>query len=459
LYELSEKVGEGGFGTVHSARHRRTGEVVAIKAIHNDKVKEPEELQREVEFLKVADHPNVIRYYETLQDENYHYLVMEMCSGGSLSEHIKAWHEDGHPGLKEEDLARIVEQMLRALAYCHRHSIVHRDVKPQNFIFGCGSPQRGSPIPIACSGQEHAPLKLVDFGISGVVRSDMPHKRLLTRRAGTDGYMAPEVFLGQPYGPSADIFSLGAVMHKIIVGKSPQWETDMSAYKFPGKVRWTKLSPEGRSFLERLLRIDPAERPTATEAMRDPWFQAMGICSPAGIEADLGDCMRRISDFAQRSKLQRSIMYSTVAFAPLHSHQMEKLRIAFLAADCQLAGGVSRQGFASLAGRLLGPDAIDGTDKVFAAVNASQSGEISYSEWLAAAAPQDWYLEPQHAQRAFETLDVDRNGWICADDLCHLLPDVFDWHAIATEIRRLFPSGDGHITFKDFCALTGHINT
>lgn len=454
LYEVMDTIGEGGFGVVRRALHRRTGEAVAIKAICSAKVKEPEDLRREVEFLRVADHPNVIRYYETLQDDQHHYLVMELCTGGSLSQHIQNWHENGGVGLSELDLARVVVQMLRGVAYCHQHGIVHRDVKPQNFLFGCRSLNQRSAVPIACSGNSDAPLKLVDFGISGVVRCDRPSKRLLTRRAGTEGYMAPEVFLGLPYGSAADMFSCGAVMHKILTGKAPLWEADKGAYKFPGKVRWNSLSSEGQDLLRCLLHVDSTDRPTACEAVGHPWFEAIGVTDPGAACHDLAGCIHNISLFARRSKLQRSIMYSTVAFATQHSHEMERLRIAFLAADISHTGGIPRDKFQELFRRYGNGD--EDADPVFAALDNSKSGEISYSEWLTATAPIEWFREPRHAQRAFETLDVDRNGWICAADICHLFPDVFDHEQIVAELKGLFPFGDGHINFQDFCALSCH---
>ena len=81
LYDFAEVVGEGGFGTVLRARHRRTGEVVAIKSIAKSQLKDEEALQLEVAFLKMSDHPNTVRYYETFEDAHDIHLVMEMCSG------------------------------------------------------------------------------------------------------------------------------------------------------------------------------------------------------------------------------------------------------------------------------------------------------------------------------------------------------------------------------------------
>ncbi|CAJ1450251.1 unnamed protein product, partial [Effrenium voratum] len=226
LYDFQEVVGEGGFGTVHRARHRRTGEFVAIKSIGKSKLEDEEMLQLEVEFLKLSDHPNTVRYYETLEDASDIHLVMEMCSGGSLSEYIQTAHDSYGPGVSEDELCRITVQMLQGVAYCHAHAVAHRDIKPQNLLFSCGKPGKGSAIPIACSGHGDAPLKLVDFGIAGVCRTDRPEKRLLTKCAGTLGYMAPEVFGSRPYdGRSADIFSIGAVMHHMIVGVPPSWQS------------------------------------------------------------------------------------------------------------------------------------------------------------------------------------------------------------------------------------------
>jgi len=461
LYDMGEALGKGGFGTVHAAKHRRTGEAVAIKSLPKDKVSDAETLHLEVEFLKVADHPNVIRYYESFEDAENLHLVMELCSGGALSEHINAAHDVHGLGMDESDMARIMLQLLRSVAYCHAHSIVHRDLKPQNFIFGCGSPRGRSMIPISCCGTADAPLKLVDFGISGVVRTDRPEKRWLTKRAGTDGYMAPEVLEGQFYGPQADVFSLGAVLHTMISGKPPRWENEKRAYVFPGRMRWRSLSEEGQAFLERLLRQEPAARPTASEALQDPWFRAVGVFNPEDASRLQDECFSNIQTWAYRSKLQRSIMYSMVAFAPLHNHYMEQLRVAFLATNKDASGGISWKEFSEVMhcrnGRG-GENALakESEEMLFSTVNSSQSGHISYSEWLAATAPQPWYDQHEYVRRAFDTLDVDRNGVIDAMDLCQVLPGVFKAEEIDEEIRHLTPSGNGRVTFKDFCALSGH---
>lgn len=455
LYEFKNVVGEGGFGKVHTARHRRTGEVVAIKTLPKDRLKDQEALQLEVEFLKLSDHPNTVRYYEAFEDAQNIHLVMEMCSGGSLWEYINAAHDTYGPGVSEDELARITVQMLQGVAYCHSHSVAHRDIKPQNLLFSCGIPGKGSAIPIACSGLGDAPLKLVDFGIAGVVRSDRPEKRLLTKCAGTIGYMAPEVFGSKPYdGRSADVFSIGAVMHNLISGNALKWDSDKNAYTFPGRIRWKSLSANCQSLLEHLLHEDPALRATAGEALQHPWFKSMGVPASHHDLAGIFDrCFKRVHEFWHLSKLQKMIMYSMVCFAPLHNHHMEQLRISFLAADKGVSAGISCYEFVEL-GRQYSSFPSNDLRAMFIAADLSRTGKLSYCEWLAATAPSDWFCVAEHAERAFDTLDVKRAGFIRASDLCQLLPLVFDLTDIEAEILRFFPHGDGQLAFTDFCACS-----
>jgi serine/threonine protein kinase len=148
VYEFKAHLGKGGMGQVRLAVHRRTGHSFAVKIVEKSRVEDAEALQRELKFLKVIDHPNVVRFHETYQDDTNLYLVMEHCEGDDLMDELRQRRKDGN-NFREEELVQLATQMLRSVAYCHAHSIVHRDIKPANFI-GLQS------------------LKLVDFGVSGV---------------------------------------------------------------------------------------------------------------------------------------------------------------------------------------------------------------------------------------------------------------------------------------------------
>lgn len=417
----------------------------------------------EIEFLKVSDHPNVIRYYETFEDTQYIYLVMEMCSGGTVWQHVQTAHDMSGFGVAEVDLAKVMMQMLRGVAYCHANAIVHRDLKPENFLFGWGEPQSGSFIPVSAANMD-VPLKLVDFGASGVIRGDRPDKRLLTKTVGTRGYIAPEIMKNRPYGQPVDMFSLGAILHTMIVGKTPRWNEDSQSYEFPGRLRWRALSPQGQAFLTRLVDVEPLARPTAQEAIQDPWFQAMCCEGQKALPELHQECIASIREFARRSRLQRAVMYSIVAFAPLCNEHMERLTKVFLMANTGGSGEITLEEFEQVAKSYQAPlksltTPLESTEALFAAVDSSQSARISYSEWLAAAAPQAWFDNHENARRAFNVLDGNGDGQIGASQLCELLPDVFCPQGLEHEIRCLYPTGNGTLSFGDFCTLAGQIYT
>eukprot|EP00931_Biecheleriopsis_adriatica_P063838 TRINITY_DN38739_c0_g1_i1.p1 TRINITY_DN38739_c0_g1~~TRINITY_DN38739_c0_g1_i1.p1 ORF type:complete len:522 (+),score=116.50 TRINITY_DN38739_c0_g1_i1:51-1616(+) len=439
-YDLESSVGKGAFGAVCCGRDRKTGQEVAIKTIPKESVSDLEALSQEVNFLRVADHPNVALLYEVFEDDMNIHLVMELCSGGELWKRILSAHECGL-GFSEAELASATRQMLRAVAYCHSQSIVHRDIKPENFIFA--------------SNDKDAPLKLVDFGIGGVVPCDRPEARYLTAMVGTDGYMAPEILLSKPYGPSADLFSIGAVMHAAIVGLPPRWVAEKQAYTFPGRMRWRMLSDGAQSLLARLLHSDPAARPSAVEALKDPWLSDHENASEK--QSALLACpelAQRLKSFGQRSKLERAARMAFAAMCRLRSEESRRLQDAFLEADSDGTGEISPEELAAALRkqRSAGQDVQD-LEGLLAGLDCSRAGKITCSEWLAAASSQAWLGDSKNARLAFDALDADGSGFISIPEIESALPGVYTRAELEEEIKRLDSDGDGKLNFEEFCAI------
>eukprot|EP00930_Biecheleria_cincta_P012079 TRINITY_DN11542_c0_g1_i1.p1 TRINITY_DN11542_c0_g1~~TRINITY_DN11542_c0_g1_i1.p1 ORF type:complete len:529 (-),score=100.73 TRINITY_DN11542_c0_g1_i1:301-1839(-) len=434
-YELAGNVGKGAFGAVCIGKDRKNGTEVAIKTIPKSSIQSPEQLRMEIEFLRLADHPNVARLFEVFEDESQIHLILELCSGGELWQRILSAHESGL-GFSEAELAHATRQMLRAIAYCHSHSIVHRDIKPENFLFASKEPD--------------APLKLVDFGIGGVVPGDREEARFLTAMVGTDGYMAPEILLSRPYGPSVDLFSVGAVMHAALVGLPPRWDLDKQAYTFPGRMRWRMLSKGAQSLLARLLDADPGARPTAREALQDPWLQEHA--APAQRQAlDSPELLERLRNFGQRTKLEQAARMALVALGQLRSEEAQALQAAFLQADTDCTGEVTRDELAAVlqhCGRSLSD-----LDEVCSALDCSRQGRISYSEWMAGAASHAWLSDNERARKAFSALDRSGDGFISPAEVQAALPGVYTDDELAKEIERLDSDGDGKLNFEEFCKL------
>ena len=103
-------------------------------------------IKEEVSILTKLDHPNIVKYYETYGDVKYMYLVMEYCSGGELFDKITAQKEKS---FQEGEVANIMNKLLRAISHCHASGVVHRDIKPQNIMYG-----------------RDGEIKLIDFGLS-----------------------------------------------------------------------------------------------------------------------------------------------------------------------------------------------------------------------------------------------------------------------------------------------------
>jgi len=130
------------------------------------------------------------------------YLLLELCTGGELFDHIK---EQG--SFSEADAANIVRQILRVTAECHLNGIIHRDLKPENFLYA----SKGLDV-----------LKAIDFGLSDFFKPDTK----FTRIVGSPYYVAPEV-LKKNYGPAADVWSVGVIAYVLLCGGPPFWgETD-----------------------------------------------------------------------------------------------------------------------------------------------------------------------------------------------------------------------------------------
>ena len=171
-YELGEELGRGAFGTVIAARHRQLGRDVAIKVLTPGLVTSNavrERFHAEARVLASIDHPHVVPVYDYVEHEDACILVMERLGGGTV------WQRFVERGLDQRTACAIGLIVCSGLHGAHRHGVLHRDMKPENVLYG----------------DDHI-LKVGDFGIARVLGED---DTLATRGGellGTPAYMAPE---------------------------------------------------------------------------------------------------------------------------------------------------------------------------------------------------------------------------------------------------------------------------
>jgi len=199
-YELERnKLGEGSYGSVRKAKNKATGQTRAVKTIATAHLKNIESFKQEIAIMKMMDHPNIIQLYETFEDPKNIYLVMEVCTGGELFDKII---DSGH--FNETNAAILMQQIIRAIHYMHTNHVCHRDLKPENFLF------------MTKDSIEKNTLKIIDFGLS----CQFAPGQVLTTKAGTPYYVAPQVLAGK-YDQLSDLWSCGVIMYVMLCGYPP----------------------------------------------------------------------------------------------------------------------------------------------------------------------------------------------------------------------------------------------
>lgn len=199
-YDVQKELGRGGMGVVFLAVHCALKRPVALKMLlHASLASEAVRVrfQTEMEALAALQHPNIVQIFERGTFEGMPYFAMEYCPGGALAQRI---HDNPLP---PTEAARIVEQLARAMAAAHERHILHRDLKPANIL-----------------ATSDGTLKISDFGLAKRLDGDEEYTQT-NAVLGTPSYMAPEQAAGKPVGPAADIYGLGAILYRVLVGRPP----------------------------------------------------------------------------------------------------------------------------------------------------------------------------------------------------------------------------------------------
>jgi len=199
-YRIVRRLGRGGMGTVYEAVHVGTNESAAVKTLSETLIEEPDfraRFELEIETLRKLNHPNIVRLIGFGEEQGILFYVMELVHGSSLDQELRAGRR-----FHWKEVAEIGIQVCRALRHAHDRGIIHRDLKPANLLRA-----------------EDGTIKLSDFGIARLFGA--PSHTGVGSILGTIEYMAPEQAESLPIGPRADLYSLGAVLYALLVGRPP----------------------------------------------------------------------------------------------------------------------------------------------------------------------------------------------------------------------------------------------
>ncbi|MEE6476337.1 hypothetical protein FKM82_011044 [Ascaphus truei] len=268
-YLVGKMINKGSFAKVMEGLHIPTGQKVAMKVIDKKKAKQDsyvlKNMKREPRIHQMIKHPNIVQLYETLETENSYYMVMELCLGGDLMDRICDKKK-----LEEREVRKHTRQIMSAVEHLHRHGIVHRDLKIENFLL-----------------DENNNIKIVDFGLSNTIKFEGLSQELLNTQCGSPAYAAPELLANKKYGPKVDIWSIGVSMFAMLTGRLPFTVEPFNIKQLHQKMVHGEISPippdissGAVHFIHLLLEPDPAKRLTVKEAMEDKWLNEGFIWKP-----------------------------------------------------------------------------------------------------------------------------------------------------------------------------------
>jgi len=251
-YHLESLLGQGSFGIIYACRSKDKDKKkvdLAVKLI--DRVEAtPEDIRRETTIQATLEHPNVLKVREVIEETCFVCIVMDRYKGGDLIEAIDKQCEKIEP-FNSAKVIHIGKQILESVVYIHGKHIMHRDIKPDNFLLD--RPNIQDP---------RCKVVLADFGFACEIK---PGTRL-DRRVGTKLYWSPEIW-DKNYASKADVWAVGVTMHGVVEGRFP-FKTEKQARQKELACNSPLNSEECIDFIGRLLSKKENERPNATEALQ-----------------------------------------------------------------------------------------------------------------------------------------------------------------------------------------------
>jgi len=440
FYEIDKKkLGEGSYGSVSKAKNKSTGAIRAVKCIAKAQMKNVERFKQEIAIMKIMDHPNIIKLFESFEDQRQIYLVMEMCSGGELFDRII---DAGH--FTEGQAATLMQQIVRAIFYMHENHVTHRDLKPENFLF------------VTKEAIEKNTLKIIDFGLS----CNFQPNQVLTTKAGTPYYVAPQVLAGK-YDQMSDMWSIGVIMYVMLCGYPPFFgETDADVL---AKVRlgnfsfnaadWKNISEDAKNLIRCLLKMNPRDRYTAEQTLNHAWIKEK---APKAKNLNLSDAfVDKLRGFRSHNKLKKAAL--AIIATQLNEDKIKQLRETFMSLDANgdglLTAAELKEGLAKAGLKEIPAD----LQQILKDVDSDGSGVIDYTEFLAATLDKRAYLTDEVCWGAFRTFDKNGDGKISKDELQQVLQsgDVSDATVRSMEelMNEVDKNNDGEIDFEEFMTM------
>ncbi|KAH7291458.1 hypothetical protein KP509_29G017700 [Ceratopteris richardii] len=437
IYSMGAMIGQGEFGTTFLCIEKSTSKKYACKSISKRKLLCEEDIidvRREIQIMHhLSGHPNVVDIKGAYEDAANVHMVMELCSGGELFDHIL---QRGH--YSERKAAQLMRTIVQVVEACHSLGVMHRDLKPENFLF--------------LDTNEDSALKTIDFGLSVFFKPGETFREVV----GSPYYVAPEV-LSKQYGPAADVWSAGVILYVLLSGVPPFWaETEKQIFEqvLKGDLDfesdpWPSISDSAKDLIRKMLVRNPENRLTAHQVLCHAWINEDGVASDKPIDSAV---LSRMRQFTAMNKLEKLAV--RVIADRLYDEEIAGVKEMFKMIDDDNNGTITfdelKAGLRRLGCRLMDTEIY----ALLEAADVDNSGTLDYGEFIAATLNFHKVEREENLSAAFCFFDRDNSGYITVDEIQQA---CLEYHVcdMQTEeiIKEADQDNDGRIDYNEFVAM------
>ena len=460
FYTKIKVLGTGAFGEVWLVRNNELQKDFAMKIIKktaNSQLEE-NEIMNEISILKQLDHPKILKILDFFSTSKLYYIITEYCPNGEL------YNEIVNKGkLDEGKTAFIMNQLFKAILYCHSQNVIHRDLKPENIMItkresnGC------------------LQVKIIDFGTAKIFEKGQSQNHYV----GSSYYMAPEI-LNRKYDEKCDIWACGVIMYILLSGRPPFdgiddneilesiriGKFDLKSHPFP------TFSNECIDLITKLLCYNPKKRINASEALEHPWFKRKEFIHKNKVNViPKSLAIQMINNMKNYNKNDNILYCAVIAYLVHHNTNDEQCIEAgklFNKIDLDCNGKIEKDELKK--GMMeywkLSEEEIEKeVNEIYENIDTDHNGYIEYEEFIRAAVDPKIFMSKNYLRFAFRYFDTDNSGRITFDEIKkRFMQNANNVNKkFENELKEIYDSidinHDGSISFEEFCLMMKSIFT
>ena len=499
-YLFIKNLGQGGYGKVIKATHKKTGMIRAIKFIPKNNLKfgyTDEDIFREIEILRKLQHPNIMKLYEFYSDNEYYYLVNEYCSEGDLNDKmIKIENFD------ENIVKMLMFQIFQAVYYLHNKNVIHGDLKLENIMIDNintktleekkinkfkknlsflssiktdlensfnyeeelnnqqNSSKENNNLIMQFNETKNFELKLIDFGASKIFTK---YKRNFEDIVGTLYYCSPEV-LKNNYDFKCDIWSCGVTMYILLTGDIPfKGNNEEEIMKsilndrldFENNIKLKNISDDAKDLIKKCFIYNSNKRISAKEALNHNFFKS-GINKYNLFNDELIDDTFNVLNILREYPKYNIITQLFIAFIThnfIDKIYMNKIKKVFFLINKSLDGQIKIEELIN-AYKMANIN-IKKNDiiKIFKSMDSTIiNNSIEYEEFLRAGIDKKLIFTEEHIKLGFEMIDFQKKGKINVYEIKQIfgIDDNVDKSVVDNLLKEINKKENEEISYEEF---------